>query len=84
VSVFAEIERCFQAYVRGETEPLNVDAVMAKAKRLHAEDEYHRLKGVVIHISYTERGDEPHIVNLRKAEKPEIRRYAKETAGYSR
>ena len=42
------------------------------------------LEGIVVHMTYTERGDEPHIVSLRKAEKHEIRRYAKETAGYSR
>jgi uncharacterized DUF497 family protein len=35
-------------------------------------------------MTYTERGDEPHIISLRKAEKHEIRRYAKETSGYSR
>jgi uncharacterized DUF497 family protein len=28
--------------------------------------------------------DEPHIISLRKADKHEIRRYAKETTGYSR
>jgi uncharacterized DUF497 family protein len=42
------------------------------------------LDGVVVHMTYTERGDEPHIISLRKAEKHEIRRYAKETSGYSR
>lgn len=30
-----------------------------------------------------ERYGEPHIISLRKAEKHEIRRYAKETTGYS-
>ena len=42
------------------------------------------LHGVVVHMTYTERSDEPHIIGLRKAEKHEIRRYAKETTGYSR
>ena len=42
------------------------------------------LDGVVVHMTYTERGDEPHIISLRKAAKHEIRRYAKETTGYSR
>ena len=42
------------------------------------------LGGVVVHMTYTERGDEPHIISLRKAEKHEIRRYAKETSGYFR
>ena len=36
------------------------------------------LHGVVVHMTYTERGDEPHIISLRKAEKHEIRRYIKE------
>ncbi|MDF1486480.1 BrnT family toxin [Ramlibacter sp. H39-3-26] len=40
------------------------------------------LEGIVVHM--TERGDEPHIISLRKAEKHEVRRYAKETTGYSR
>ena len=42
------------------------------------------LNGIVVHMTYTERSDEPHIISLRKAEKHEIRRYAKETTGYSR
>ena len=42
------------------------------------------LGGVVVHMTYIERGDEPRIISLRKAEKHEIRRYAKETSGYSR
>ena len=42
------------------------------------------LQGIIVHITYTERDDEPHIISLRKAEKHEIRRYAKEAAGYSR
>lgn len=39
------------------------------------------LNGIVVHMTYTERGDEPHIISLRRAEKHEIRRYAKEIAG---
>ena len=42
------------------------------------------LNGIVVHMTYTERSDEPHIISLRKTEKHEIRRYAKETTGYSR
>ena len=42
------------------------------------------LDGVVVHMTYTERGDEPHIISLRKAEKHEVRRYAKEVSGYGR
>ncbi len=42
------------------------------------------LNGIVVQMTYTERGDEPHDISLRKAEKHEIRRYAKETTGYSR
>ena len=42
------------------------------------------LGDIVVHMTYTERGDEPHIISLRKAEKHEIRRYAQETTGYSR
>ena len=38
------------------------------------------LNGIVVHMTYTERGDEPHIISLRKAEKHEIRRYAKEVS----
>ena len=38
------------------------------------------LDGIVVHMTYTERGDEPHIVSLRKAEKHEIRRYVKEVS----
>lgn len=38
------------------------------------------LNGIVVHMTYTERGDEPHIISLRKAEKYEIRRYAKEVS----
>jgi uncharacterized protein len=42
------------------------------------------LNGIVVHMSYTERGDEPHIISLRKAEKHEIRHYAKQTTGHTR
>ena len=42
------------------------------------------LRGIVVHMTYTKRGDEPHIISLRKAEKYEVRRYAKESTGYSR
>ena len=38
------------------------------------------LEGIVVHMTYTERGDEPHIISLRRAEKHEIRRYAKEVS----
>ena len=37
-------------------------------------------EGIVVHMTYTERGDEPHIISLRRAEKHEIRRYAKEVS----
>jgi uncharacterized protein len=36
------------------------------------------LHGTVMHMTYTERGDEPYIISLRKAEKHEIRRYIEE------
>jgi len=39
------------------------------------------LNGVVVHMTYTERGDEPHIISLRRAEKHEIRRYSEEVSG---
>jgi uncharacterized DUF497 family protein len=39
------------------------------------------LNGIVVHMTYTERGDEPHIISLREAEKHEVRRYAKEVSG---
>ena len=39
------------------------------------------LNGVIVHMTYSERGDEPHVISLRKAEKHEIRRYAKEVSG---
>jgi uncharacterized DUF497 family protein len=42
------------------------------------------LEGIVVHMTYSERGDEPHVISLRKAEKHKIRRCAKETTGYSR
>ena len=38
------------------------------------------LQGVVVHTTYTERGDELHVISLRKAEKHEVRRYAKEVS----
>ena len=38
------------------------------------------LNGIVVHMTYTERGDEPHIISLRRAEKHEIRRFAKEVS----
>jgi len=34
------------------------------------------LNGVVVHRTYTDRGDDLHIISLRKAEKHEIKRYA--------
>jgi uncharacterized DUF497 family protein len=40
------------------------------------------LQGRVVHMTYTERGEAPHIISLRKAEKHEIRRYTKEISGY--
>lgn len=36
------------------------------------------LGGVVVHMTYTERGDDLHVISLRKAEKHEIRRFAQE------
>ncbi len=39
------------------------------------------LNGTVVYMTYTERGDDPHVISLRKAEKHEIRRYAKEVSG---
>jgi hypothetical protein len=36
------------------------------------------LNGVVVHLTYTERGDDLHIISLRKAEKHEIRYFAQE------
>jgi uncharacterized DUF497 family protein len=35
------------------------------------------LNGCVVHMTYTERGDNLHIISLRKATKHEIRRYQK-------
>ena len=35
-------------------------------------------------MSYTERGDEPHIISLRKEEKHEIRHYVKKIVGDTR
>ena len=34
------------------------------------------LHGIVVHITYTERGDDLHVISLRKAEKHEIRFFA--------
>jgi uncharacterized DUF497 family protein len=34
------------------------------------------LDGIVVHITYTERGDDLHVISLRKAEKHEIRFFA--------
>jgi uncharacterized DUF497 family protein len=34
------------------------------------------LNGIVVHLTYTERGDNLHIISLRKAEKHEIRYFA--------
>ena len=35
------------------------------------------LNGIVVHLTYTERGDDLHVISLRKAEKHEIRYFAK-------
>ena len=35
------------------------------------------LDGRVVHMTYTERGDDLHVISLRKAKKHEIRRYQK-------
>ena len=40
------------------------------------------LKGIVVVLVYTERGDTPHIVSLRKAEKYEARYYFKTAKEY--
>jgi len=34
------------------------------------------LNGIVVQLTYTERGDDLHVISLRKAEKHEIRRFA--------
>lgn len=34
------------------------------------------LNGILIHMTYTEREDNMHVISLRRAEKHEIRRYA--------
>jgi uncharacterized DUF497 family protein len=36
------------------------------------------LNGIVVHMTYTERGSDLHVISLRKAEKHEIRRYFEE------
>ena len=35
------------------------------------------LNGIIIHMTYTERDDDVHVISLRKAEKNEIKRFAK-------
>jgi uncharacterized DUF497 family protein len=35
------------------------------------------LNGIVVHITYTERGDDMHVISLRKAQKHEIHIFAK-------
>jgi uncharacterized protein len=37
------------------------------------------LDGQVVHLTYTERDDDFHVISLRKAEKHEVRNYVKET-----
>jgi len=39
------------------------------------------LNGIVVQMTYTERGDEPHVISIRKAKKHEIKHYAKEVSG---
>ena len=34
------------------------------------------LNGIVVHMTYTKRGDDLHIISLRQAEKHEIKRFA--------
>lgn len=34
------------------------------------------LKGLIVHMTYTERNDDMHIISLRQAEKHEIKRFA--------
>ncbi len=34
------------------------------------------LNGIIVHLTYTERGDDLHVISLRKAEKHEIRYFA--------
>ena len=36
------------------------------------------LGGIVVHMTYTERGDDLHVISLRKAEKHEIRYFAQQ------
>ncbi len=36
------------------------------------------LQGQVVHLTYTERDDDFHVISLRKAEKHEVRNYVKE------
>jgi uncharacterized DUF497 family protein len=35
------------------------------------------LSGRIVHVTYTERGEDLHVISLRRAEKHEIRRYQK-------
>jgi uncharacterized DUF497 family protein len=39
------------------------------------------LNGVVVHLTYTERGEDLHVISLRKAEKHEIRFFASGLSG---
>lgn len=39
------------------------------------------LHGIVVHMTYTERDDDFHVISLREAEKHEIRRFIKEISG---
>jgi uncharacterized protein len=38
------------------------------------------LEGRVVHLTYTERGDNFHVISLREAEKHEVRRFFKEVS----
>ncbi|MDP2835179.1 MAG: BrnT family toxin [Pseudomonadota bacterium] len=40
------------------------------------------LNGVVVHMTYTERGDDLHVISLRKAEKYEIRFFTQRLPHY--
>ncbi|MFM2449217.1 MAG: hypothetical protein RIS44_1667 [Pseudomonadota bacterium] len=42
------------------------------------------LHGEVVHLTYTERDEDFHVISLRKAEKHEIRRYIQEISGQPR
>jgi uncharacterized DUF497 family protein len=41
------------------------------------------LNGIVVHLTYTERGEHLHVISLRKAEKHEIRYFARGLSGES-